>query len=307
VAFRCGGRLPVEAGAPVDAVFELELDDYRGVVQPSLILRHATPCAPQPVCVVGEPADAVEAALAAFAAGLPGGPADAGPSAALQVRDRRDRGRLGPGGARPAAGAQVRDRRDRGPAGTIVALTAAGERILVACADARRRARHLEGRLGGFDVCSWTALERDPALAGAYDHVVALDPPATTSQRALVALLAAARPVHLAYGVPERAFAAELLEREGDPRAIAAALYRALREGATLPAALVAQPSPAAAGLALRVLHELGLVEVDAPARTARVAPAERSDLERSPTYRAALERAREGRALLVRSTPQAA
>src|SRR4051794_7977897 len=272
VAFRCGGRLPVEADTPVDAVFALELDDYRGVGRANLVLRPATPGAPEAVRVVGEPADAVDAALAAFASGVPdtgAAPPDAAPA--------------GPYARGP------RDRRDRGFAGTAAALTAAGERVLVVCADARRRERHLQGRLGGFDLCAWPALELDPALAGAYDHVVALDPPATASQRALAAALAAGRPVHLAYGTPERAFAAELLEREGDPRSRAVALYRALRGGTALADALAAEPSPRAAGLALRVLDEVGLVEVDADRRAARVrTDAPRTELDRSPTYRAA-------------------
>src|SRR4051812_6990374 len=64
VAFRCAGRLPVEEGAPVDAAFTLELDHYNGSVEPRLLLRHAQPCAPEPIELVGEPEDDVAAALA---------------------------------------------------------------------------------------------------------------------------------------------------------------------------------------------------------------------------------------------------
>src|SRR4051812_47715573 len=63
VSFGCGGRLPVEAGAPVDATFTLELDEYNGIVEPRLLLRHAQACAPAPAPLVGEPEDDVEAAL----------------------------------------------------------------------------------------------------------------------------------------------------------------------------------------------------------------------------------------------------
>ena len=70
-------------------------------------------------------------------------------------------------GATSRAAGVPRDRRGGGVAGTLAALVASGEPVLVACADARRRRGHLEGRLGGFAVAAWHALERDPALVGA--------------------------------------------------------------------------------------------------------------------------------------------
>ncbi|MCL2769858.1 MAG: single-stranded-DNA-specific exonuclease RecJ [Solirubrobacterales bacterium] len=41
VAFGVGGRLPVSADEPVDATFRLEVNEYRGVCEPRLVLRHA--------------------------------------------------------------------------------------------------------------------------------------------------------------------------------------------------------------------------------------------------------------------------
>ena len=52
VAFSNGGRLPVEAGAAVEATFTLEINEWAGVSEPRLVLRHARPCrASQPVPV----------------------------------------------------------------------------------------------------------------------------------------------------------------------------------------------------------------------------------------------------------------
>jgi single-stranded-DNA-specific exonuclease len=41
VAFGRGGELGVEAGEPVDATFALEINEWRGVSEPRLVLRHA--------------------------------------------------------------------------------------------------------------------------------------------------------------------------------------------------------------------------------------------------------------------------
>jgi single-stranded-DNA-specific exonuclease len=41
VAFGTGGSLPVEDGAPVHATFTLEVNEWRGVSEPRLVLRHA--------------------------------------------------------------------------------------------------------------------------------------------------------------------------------------------------------------------------------------------------------------------------
>jgi single-stranded-DNA-specific exonuclease len=43
VAFGTGGRLPVDDGAPADATFTLEINEYKGVSEPRLVLRHARP------------------------------------------------------------------------------------------------------------------------------------------------------------------------------------------------------------------------------------------------------------------------
>src|SRR6202030_1599114 len=43
VAFGTGGRLPVEDGAPAEATFKLEVNEWNGVSEPRLVLRQARP------------------------------------------------------------------------------------------------------------------------------------------------------------------------------------------------------------------------------------------------------------------------
>ena len=259
-------RLP--DGDAHDATFTLELNEYNGAVEPRLVLRHAQAPAPAAVILAGEPEDPVAAALAELAAPLP------------------------VAGATSRAAGVPRDRRGGGLAGTLAALVASGEPVLVACADARRRRGHLEGRLGGFAVAAWHALERDPALIGRYAHVVALDPPAGDSQAALID-----ERFTVAWGDAEAQYALAAHEAGYDLRPAAAAVYRALRDGA-LSDAVAAAPSPAAAGRALRVLTELRLVRLDGEAAT--LLPARRTELDASAAFRAYTTRLAEGRARLA-------
>jgi single-stranded-DNA-specific exonuclease len=260
-------RLP--EGDVLDATFGLEVNEWGGAVEPRLLLRHAQPPAPAPIELVGEPAEPVAAALAELGAPLPAAGATAAPAGT------------------------PRDRRGGGVAGTLAALVASGEPVLVACADARRRRAHLEDRVGGFALAAWTALERDSGLVAAYAHVVALDPPASAGQEALLDARAT-----LAWGPDEATYALRAHEAGYDLRPVAAAVFRALRDGATLADAVAGAPSPAAAGRALRVLCELGLAAVEG--ETARLLDAPRTELDRSAAFRAYATRLAEGRALLA-------
>jgi single-stranded-DNA-specific exonuclease len=262
------GSLP--AGELHDVTFALELNEWNGAVEPRLVLRHAQAPAPGPIELVGEPEDPVAAALVELDVALP----DTGTVAR-------------------AAGVP-RDRRGGGAAGTLAALVASGEPVLVVCADARRRRGHLEGRLGGFGLVAWHALERDRALLDRYAQVLVLDPPAAAAQAALID-----ERFTLAWGEPETTFALRAHEASHEIRAVAAAVYRALRGAGPNPleAAVAAAPSAAAAGRALRVLAEVGLVRIEG--RSAALLPARRSDLEQSPAFRAYATRLAEGRARL--------
>jgi single-stranded-DNA-specific exonuclease len=62
VAFGTGGRLPVEEGEPAEATFTLEVNEWRGVTEPRLVLRHArlAPGSLEELDVVGVTIAAVE-------------------------------------------------------------------------------------------------------------------------------------------------------------------------------------------------------------------------------------------------------
>jgi single-stranded-DNA-specific exonuclease len=203
--------------------------------------------------------------------------------------------------ALPAAGGvhgAVHDRRGGGVAGTIAALVASGEPVLVVCADVPRRLAGLAERLGGFALCSYGALERDPALAAGYAHVVGLDPPAHAFQRASLTCLA--------WGDPELRFAQHVFTEAHDLRPALEASYRTLRAGPQrLEDAL--PRSPVLAGRVLRVLGELGLVVLDRESFTAHVPPPRRSELAASAAYRAYEARRSDGERWLSSAIPVAA
>jgi single-stranded-DNA-specific exonuclease len=279
VAFGCDGRLPVDAGTPADAAVCLELDHWNGSVEPRLVLKHAQPCAPEPIEVVGHPDDHLARAFAELDA------------------DLGDRPPAPPLGAAPV------DRRDRGVAGTLAALVASEERVLAVCADLPARLPGLRVRLGGFALVDWPALLADPALAAGYDHVVAIDPPPSPA--------CVVHATVLAWGAPELHFARQIHEREHRLRDPLAALYRALRDagGAQdehLATLLRGEGTPRSAPLAgrlLRVLAELDLVVCDPATRSVAVPPAERTQLERSAAFRAYSRRLEEGLAWLTDRT----
>jgi single-stranded-DNA-specific exonuclease len=299
VAFGCDGRLPVAVDTPVDASFTLEVNEYNGAVEPRLLLRHAQDCAPASVALVGEADDYLATVWEELAAALPG--EEDSPTA--QCR-------------------RVHDRRGRGVAGALAALVASGERVLVVCADAARRMEHLAGRLGGFSLCSYHALTRDPNLADSFTHLALLDPPACAHADAVARGGRPEQHVHLLWGELELRFAQRVHERDHDLRPAVADLYRALRAAGALAAeslqvvleggaeraadlASLAPPAqarrPAAlAGRLLRVLAELELVEIDTVGAAVAVRPAQRTSLERSPAFRAHALRLAEGRGRLA-------
>jgi single-stranded-DNA-specific exonuclease len=294
VGFGVGPRPPVEPGVPVDATFTLERNEWRGVVEPRLQLRTARRCMPPPIAVMGEGGGYLERAFAEI---------DRGGVVAAAV----------PGTTRAAD-----DRRGRGVAALIMQLRATGEPVLVLCADAVARERHMRGRVGGFTLASYNALERGAAGTDSFRHIVLLDPP--SDERALeLALAGEGPPVRLGWSATELRFALYIHDQEFALRAPLAACYRTLRDrggaaGRDLEAVLRGDESrprpPELAGRLLAVLTQLGLVELDRERATALVRPPggrRRATLEDSPAYREYRRRHEDGLRYLGSRTSKAA
>jgi single-stranded-DNA-specific exonuclease len=286
VAFGGGARLPVSADEPVEATFRLERNEWRGAVEPRLILRAAAPCRPAPIELVPRLDYLARASAEATAQDVAG--------------ERT-----------------VRDRRGLSVAGTIGALVASGERVLVVVADAERRLGALRERIGGFDLCAHADLETSPGLAREYRHVVVLDPPATAEDRSRCLAGVPSAYAHLAWGPAELRFAVHIHERDCELRAPLADLYRELRDrdgaaGVELEELLRGRAGhprpPQTAGRLLTVLAELELIEWDMERRLVAVLPARPTELERSATFRATQSRLEDGRLFLQsRTAAQAA
>ena len=292
VRFGAGSRLPARDGEPVDVAVRLEANRWNGAVEPRLVLRHARP-AGAAIDVLGEPAflDGVERELA------------------------RDLGRPRPrrrGRAHDLA-PTARDARGTGIAGLLADLVASGERVLAVVAHASHRARVLNGRVGGFAICSWAALADDPGLAAPFAHLVAVDPPSHPRLLGLLERPSEGPRAHLAWGEPELRFAQRIHEWDFALREPLPALYRALRgagavRGEALEAVLRGEgPQPRSAALAgrlVRVLTELDLVVLDREGPALRIADAPaRTALERSPAFRAYHEWHEDGLTYLTSDT----
>jgi hypothetical protein len=174
-------------------------------------------------------------------------------------------------------------------------------------------ARALQGRVGGFAMCSWQALEDEPGIAADFTHVVAIDPPADP---ALVHTSGEGW-AHLAWGPPELRLAARIHEWNFALRDPLEAVYRALRaarhvSGEACEAMLRGEgPQPRSAALAgrlVRVLAELDLVVLDRKGQALRVAESpERTSLGRSAAFRAYQRRLEDGLRYLTNDPIEAA
>jgi single-stranded-DNA-specific exonuclease len=296
VAFGCDGKPPGDGQALVDALVRLECHEWNGAEEPRLIVRDARPVRPAPIRVLGEPE--------------PGAPWLAAMLAELDAPPE-----IEPSGPPPETARVEVDRRAEGPSGVLADLVASGEPTLAVCADVPRRHRGLAARLGGFALCSWRALAQDPHLADAYVHVVELDPPTSAGLRAAAARGPSGGFLHLAWGPAELRFSQQILEQEFGLRASLAALYRSLRDregtaGEELEAVLRGDGTHARsailAGRGVRVLSELGLVSLDRDLPALKVLSSERTELERSPAFRAYAKQLEDGKTYLRRQTAAA-
>jgi single-stranded-DNA-specific exonuclease len=310
VAFGCDGRLPVDAGQPVDGTFRLERNVWNGIVEARLVLRHARPCAPGEIEVVGEPSDYLRAALLELegASSHDGSPqqSEGGPQ-----RSEAGPQRIGVATA-PCPERTVLDRRGESPLAVLADALVAGGPVLAICADVPRRLPALRARIGGFTLATYHAVEREPVLAERFPQLVALDPPAGHALDGL--LRAGSGFTHLAWGDAELRFAQQMHELEYGLRASLVALYRSLRlrervAGEELERLLRGDGPhgrPARlAGRLIRVLAELELVSLDPDLPALAIAGHAQTALERSPAYRAYAQRYEDGRRYLSSANPR--
>jgi len=292
VRFGDGVSLP---DGPVDAAVRLEANAWNGTIEPRLVLRHALPPAGSPIETVGEPDSFFGGLLAEVDRDL-----EAWPTTVVTEGER-----------------ELRDVRGCGVAGVIADLVATRTPVLVVTAHAPARAHGLSGRLGGFTLVSYAALEDDPTLAEPFAHVVALDPPVHAHRQVLLEHAPGSGWTHLAWGPPELAFTDHILHWELALRDPLAAVYRALRGAGTAGGeaceALLRgdAPQPRSACLAgrlVRVLTELRLAALDRDGRGLEIVTAAgRTDLERSTAFRAYRTRLEDGRTYLTTTTSIAA
>ncbi|HEX6652584.1 MAG TPA: DHHA1 domain-containing protein, partial [Thermoleophilaceae bacterium] len=296
-----------------DIALRLEKNRWKGIEEPRVILRALCPTEPGEIEVLGADEDfwaELRMAAADFAAkGAPGGAVVERRGALVErggtVVERR-------------GGGVVEDRRREGFAGVAGDLFSSGEPVLVAVADVPHRRAGLEAVVaalanGPMPVVSWGALGARPELAGGHEHLVALDPPPGGMADPL---LNATPRAHLAWGPAEAEFAIAAYRATLDLRPQLTHLYRALRklpptaDRAAFEAALHGPgryPRPAAVcARLLTVLTELGLIELDLEAPACRTIDGIETDLELSPTYRAARAELEATEQALAPELPQA-
>jgi single-stranded-DNA-specific exonuclease len=329
--------LGVEDEDVVDASVRLELNHWNGSVEPRVVLRdlHALeepeaeePALPHPCsCEEGRWWRRFEAELGTDPHA---GTAIKHPQGASSRS--REQGRRLIGATAPVSVA-------------IAELVSSGAGVLAICADASRRAALANGASGlarfnggaaliachrcedeeivrlrgrasaGLALTDYGALERDPELARAFEHVVLVDPPRRELDEVQAGLpFSEGGPgfLHALWTEAEREFASRAAAEQWPTREGVATTYRALRQtgdarGRRLREALAGAGNhplcPEACARRFRVLRELGLLQgaVEGGEGVVRVVSSVRTDLQRSAAFRAYSERLSEAQRYLAR------
>ncbi len=333
VAFGVGrGALDLDGGgARHDLVARLERNEWRGAVEPRLVLRSLHGVA------TGEPCEPVEAGGCASCTCRARGE-DWWEAARAAMEGRESLYELPANGVSRA----VLDRRGEGILGALSDLLATGEPVAILSTDCSRRRSLLEVELRGerfgrspgvvlssrcardvldaarspeaigFALLDYETACSDPALLARFTHLFAVDPPPL--ERALAFVSESGAPgseayLHLGWGSAEVELAVKALEHDYGLRAPLTAIYRALAahpagvEGEALEALLAGDGRhprpPALAGRCLRILAELDLVELEPSSATVRCTITSvgkgRVELERSEAFRACSTLCEEG------------
>jgi single-stranded-DNA-specific exonuclease len=329
--------LGVEAEDVIDASVRLEVNHWNGSVEPRVILRELypleepnpeEPALPHPcACEEDEWWRRFEAELAVDPVGVANGETARGPAGPHREGGRRQ--------VRNAPSATV----------AIAELVSSGAGVLAICADASRRAALASGAFGlarfnggaaliachrcedeeiarlrgraaaGLALTDFGALEREPALASAFEHVVLVDPPRSELEELLAGCpCPEGGPgfLHVVWTEAEREFATRALGEQWATREGVAATYRSLRQtgdarGRRLRETLAGSGGhplcPEAAARRFRVLRELGLLQgsPEGGDGIVRVVSSVRTDLQRSAAFRAYSARLSEAQRYLAR------
>jgi single-stranded-DNA-specific exonuclease len=328
--------LGIEDEDVLDASIRLELNHWNGSVEPRVVLRELHPLeepdVEEPVLPHSCARDETEW-WRRFEAELATGLGDEAARALPGEPFSRPR----EGGRRLVAGAA--------PATVAIAeLVSSGAGVLAVSADASRRAALANGATGlarfnggaalvachrcggeeiaglrgraqsGLALTDFGALEREPELAGSFEHVVLVDPPRDELDELRAGLPCCGEPgfLHVLWAEAEREFAGKVLAEQWPTREGVAMTYRALRQvgdcrGRRLREALAGHGShplcPEAGARRFRVLRELGLLQgsPEGGNGVVRVVSSVRTDLQRSAAFRAYSERLSEAQQFLAR------
>ena len=335
VAFSVNGELSAATGAPLDVSVKLELNEWNGAVEPRVVLGRLYPHPTAAPADLGREAEApagipdeefwrrLDAELSLALEPWPAADIEL-PRGAREWINRRGASGVATiaalASSRQAVLALAADalrRRELVERAARPARFGGGELAVVsgrlpeaACAAGVRRVCDR----GGVVLADWAALGRDPVLAGGFAHVVVIDPPPF---RHLDAWCAAGDGyLHRLAGPAEVEFALRVHADEWPSRSSLAELYRTLRsrcgagqrldaEGARkiLCGDARAHPlSPECAARAVRVLAEIGIVELGRDSTGAPalgVVSSSGTDLNRSAAFVAYRDRYEEGRRYL--------
>ena len=316
-------------GARHDLAARLEANEWRGAVEPRLVVRslHTLEEGEQ------RPEDGCRACACRMGD-------DAWWAAVRQAYEQPRPA------APPVTGGVARtvvDGRGRGALGMVGDLMTTGESLMLVCADVSRRAAVLErdlhpARFGrppwaklsahcgaavpedaGLLIADHAGLAAHPEVAVRFDHVLALDPAPTAAAHEMLAGSGPSRGrgfLHLAWGAGEVEFACAVAEHRHALRPHLTAIYRALQAvapGAPIPREALAGDGrhprpPSVAAACMRVLSELNLARFELSTGTVSctITDGQRADLERSATFRARAAAGEESIRYLTSLTPRA-
>jgi single-stranded-DNA-specific exonuclease len=323
---------------PVDAAVRLEVNHWNGSVEPRVVLRELYPLAEVESPVSPHPCECGDAEWwERFETEL-SRPLEVDVAVSFGIAEPNRQAAGGAGGR-----AVVRHRGSVSAA--IAELVSSGAGVLAVCADASRRAGLAAGASGlarfnggsaliachrcggpavtglarraesGLALVDYRALSSAPELAGRFEHLVLVDPPAGPGEEALLAAAyegGSGGFRHELCGEREYAFALAVEGTRMPSRQVIASAFRRLRdageaEDAELRGTLAGTGEhplcPRTAARCVRVLRELDLVrgEPDGGDGVVGVVSSEGTDLERSAAFRAYSEEHSEAQRYLER------